>query len=132
MARLFNIEVFNQSISGDGGSPGVYYTSPEQMAVLGSADALIVQIIVESVGALSTQVTVAYESSNTGSQIANEWGSVATATTSAAANWSDLPLVKPLTITTVGQIGAFGRFKVTSNNNAPAQVRIVVCGRSNS
>ena len=56
MARLFNIEVFNQSISGDGGSPGVYYTSPEQMAALGSADALIVQIIVESVGALSTQV----------------------------------------------------------------------------
>lgn len=47
MGRMFNVEVFNQTISGDGGTAPLFYTGQEQAAMLGRADSLLAQVTVE-------------------------------------------------------------------------------------
>ncbi|MBL8600413.1 MAG: hypothetical protein JNK72_00670 [Myxococcales bacterium] len=44
MARVFNLVVFDQVISGDSSAPPVFYTSQEHAALLGSVERLQVQL----------------------------------------------------------------------------------------
>ncbi len=128
MPRLFNLEVFNETVTGDATTPPVYYSVREHQAVLGSADVLHAQIIVEAIGDAGTVVTVAYQISNTGNEA--EWTSSAKSTTVTPVAFTAVPFTGWLLVDAGVDIGAFGRFKVTSNKNAPARVRIVVLGRS--
>ncbi len=51
MSRLFNVEVFNQSIGGVSTSAPTYVSGTEFNALLGSAEKLKVQIIVDAIAA---------------------------------------------------------------------------------
>ncbi len=128
MPRLFNIEVFNEMVTGDASAP-VYFSTREHQAMLGSADVLNAQIIVEAIGDAATIVSVAYQISNTGNEA--EWVSSSKNTTVTPGGFTGVPATGWLQVDTNADIAAFGRFKVTSNKNAPAKVRIIVLGRSN-
>ena len=64
MARLFNIEVFNRTIAGASSSAPVYRSGEGHYALLGSADVLCAQILVEASPTFPAVVTVTYELSN--------------------------------------------------------------------
>jgi hypothetical protein len=130
MARLFNIEVFNQTISGDANAP-IYYSNREQQATLGSADILYAQIIVEGLTDITGTVTVLYQTSNTSNE--DEWvdTSKTVGVTPGGLTSTSLPKNTILTIDNTTTLGAFGRFKITYNKNSMATVRLIVCGRAN-
>ena len=125
MARLFSVEVFNQTI----GSDRDYYTGDEFYGLLGSADKLLVQIFVKSVSQASTAVAVQYQTSN----VQHEW------------TWADGTETETVTVATIADapkigllqlpypddgLGAFGRVKISTTETG-VSVRIVGCGRSN-
>jgi len=124
MARIFNVEVFNKTISG-GGSPPEYFTGQEFYGLLGSADKFVAQVIVDAIKADPTTVTVAYWVNN-GTDEAN-WADTMTAVTVTTAGFTDLPIQGLLVWTDPN--GCYGRFVVTSDTPG-ATVRIIVCGRS--
>jgi hypothetical protein len=134
MARLFNVVVFDDTISGDGGAaPAIYYSRREHQALVGSADSLQVQILVDAIGTNPTSVTVTYEISNTGGDLEREWKTTAKSKTLTASGFTSakLPEMDFLMIDPTSDLGAFGRFKITSSENAPCKVRVIVCGRAN-
>ena len=127
MARLFNVEVFNQVI----GKAQAYYTGQEFYALLASADRLSVQVIVDSVVETSTAVDVLFQTTN----ILEEWAwfsaeaetkltvEVPTLDEAPKKNGGPMPPEEQ-------QMGAYARLMVTTTKTGAA-VRIVVCGRSN-
>ena len=127
MARLFNVEVFNQII----GKAQAYYTGQEFYALLASADRLSVQVIVDSVVETSTAVDVLFQTTN----ILEEWAwfsaEAETKLTVSVAPLDEAPMVGggPMP-PEEQQMGAYARLKVTTTKTGAA-VRIVVCGRSN-
>ena len=67
MARLFNVEVFSKTINGGGSPPYARYTSGEQFyALLGSADTIILQVILEATEVAATTVTVEWQTTRAG------------------------------------------------------------------
>ena len=94
MARLFNVVVFDETISGANSSAPVYYSHPSHHALLGSADVLNVQVIVEAIGAATTTVSVVYQISN--SAVESEWKDSSKSDTIAVAGFTntDLPAMK--------------------------------------
>lgn len=128
MARLFNIEVFNQTISGDATTAPAYYTSEEHAALLGSADKLVAQVVLVSQKNTSTTINVIYQHNNT---LESElWGdSNASKNVIGPANHTDLPAVQWFAVDSTVDRGAFGRFKVTADNPG-AVVRVIVTGYS--
>jgi hypothetical protein len=125
MARLFNVEVFNQTI----GSGRDYFTADEFYSMLGSADTMLVQILVDSAIDAATVVTIGYESSN----VSQPWAWIPGSETASitVTSLGSLPTKELLQLPHPDDgLGAFGRFKVTTTNTG-ASVRIVVCGRSN-
>ncbi len=124
MARLFNVEVFNQTI----GSGRDYYTGDEFYALLGSADSLLVQIFVESVTQASTAVSVRFQTSNV--QQEWTWADGTETETVTVATIADAPRIGLLQVPAPDDgLGAFGRLKISTTQTG-ASVRIVVCGRS--
>lgn len=132
MARLFNIEVFNQTINGDATTPPTYYTSSDFSATLGSADSLLTQVIVEGLTDATGAVTVQYQISNT--MNVEDFTASAQSITVAPGGTTGASVPKSgfLAITATADLGAYGRFKITYGKGSLATVRIVVCGRSNS
>jgi len=123
MARLFNVEVFNQTI----GKGGAYYTGEEFASTLGSADTIFFQVIIDATTVDSTTVTVTFQTNNTTQQ--QSWadaGSAGYTVATTAAAPKQFKLVVP---GSDSAIGAYGRLKITSNQDA-ASVRIIACGRS--
>jgi len=133
MARLFNVVVFDDMISGANASPAIYYSAREHQALLGSVDTLNVQVLVDAIGTASTSVTVTYETSNTGGDLEREWKTTAKTVTVTPVGFtsSDLPAMAFLLVDGSVDLGAFGRFSITTDKNSPCKVRIVVCGRTN-
>lgn len=131
MARLFNVVVFDETISGDsGGSKPIYYSNPSHHALLGSADVLNVQVIVESVSAVTTVVTVVYQISN--SAVESEWKDSSKSATVTVAGYTsaDLPGMTFFAVDANIDLSAYGRFKVYADKNGACKVRIIACGRS--
>lgn len=130
MARLFNLEVFNQTIAGAAEDWPVYRSGAESYATLGSADILVAQIIVESVTALPATVTVSYELSNTTEEetwIINTGIEKAVEVTTE----DELPAKAYLRVMMSDFVlPAYGRFAVSASV-ASATVRVIVCGRTN-
>ncbi len=127
MARSFNVEVFNKTIGGDATNAPQYRTGQEFYAMLGAADALRVQVIVEAVNAINTTVTVSAET--TSAQEEETWKDTGVSaltvmvTSPAKTNQDVLRLV-------AGQhYGAFVRF-VVSSNVPTATVRLIATGWS--
>jgi hypothetical protein len=125
MSRLFNVEVFNQSIAGVSSSAPTYVTGAEFNALLGSAEKLKVQVIVDSMAAANTAVTVTFEYNNAVQD--NTWAT-GSATTVAVVAIADLPKSGFMTLSAPTDLAAYGRFRVSANLNAT--VRIIVCGWS--
>ncbi|MBI5514758.1 MAG: hypothetical protein HY909_13365, partial [Deltaproteobacteria bacterium] len=80
----------------------------------------------DAVTQATTTVTVTYQTSNTGEE--QDWKDSTFSKTLVAVNTSDTPKSSFETISSLADLGAFGRFKVVSDK-AIATVRLVVCGR---
>lgn len=125
MARLFNVEVFNQMIGAS-----AEYSSQDFYALLGSADAIVAQIVVDGVVATSlTTVVVTYQVNNTMQE--QLWVDTPWNESVAASDPDDTPKQEALIVPqgTDEHLGAFGRFKVQADKGG-ASVRIIACGRS--
>lgn len=120
MSRLFNVEVFNQTTGKD-----PVYSSSDFNELLGSADTMLVQIIVDAVTQANTVVSVYYQTNNTTQE--QLWTSGA-ATTVTVTTIDDAPEQGVMTLPSTNGAGAFGRFQVTATKSG-ATVRIVACGR---
>lgn len=128
MPRLFNLEVFNRVINGDNGTPPKYYSAMEHAAVLGSADMMNVQIIIESTPGATATVTVVYQINNDGSE--ETWSDSNVGTSVLLPGPTLAPVVQYMTISSLSDLGCYGRFRVTCDSSATS-VRIIACGRSN-
>jgi len=125
MSRLFNVEVFNQSIGGVSSGAPSYFSGTEFNALLGSAEKLKAQIIVDSMAAANTAVSVTFEYNNAVQD--NTWATGSTASVAVVAI-ADLPKSGFMTLSAPTDLAAYGRFRVSANLNAT--VRIIVCGWS--
>jgi hypothetical protein len=133
MARLFNVETFNQTINGDpvATAAPVFYTNRDHQALFGSADSLVICVIVNGQTANGT-LTLTLQSSNTGNE--DEWWDTTTSKTFSAGgvNASFIPKSIPWTFSFLStDVGAFVRFKITYNLASMVTAKIVVCGRAN-
>ena len=131
LARVFNIEIFNQTISGDATAAPAYYTSDEHAALLGSADRLVCQLVLVAQKNQSTIVSIQYQHNNT---MENElWRDAsigAAKSVTGPANYTDLPAVAWVALNVDVDRGAFGRFKITADKEV-ATFRLIVTGYSN-
>jgi len=125
MSRLFNVEVFNQSIGGVSSGAPSYFSGTEFNARLGSAEKLKAQIIVDSIASASASVSVTFEYNNAVQD--NTWATGTTASVAVAAV-ADLPKSGFMTLSAPADLAAYGRFRVAANQNVT--VRIIVCGWS--
>lgn len=129
MARLFNVEIFNKTISGAGANAPFYYSSDDHAALLGSADVLTFQVILSSAKNVSTQVIVTYQWNNTLEQ--ENWMTTgAGATTTSGATFADMPALNYFTVKDAIGLGAYGRIRVSSDKEE-VTVRVIACGRVN-
>jgi hypothetical protein len=125
MSRLFNVEVFNQNFSGTASSPPTYVSGTEFNALLGSAETMKVQIIVDAIEAVTTTVTVVFEYNNALQD--NTWATGNT-TAIAVSSLASLPKSAFMTFSAPADIAAYGRFRVSADKGAT--VRIIACGWS--
>lgn len=131
MGRMFNVEVFNQTISGSGsGSAPTFYTGQEHTAMLGSADSLLAQVTMEGTTDVTGTLTVTYQFCNTGRQ--EDWQDAVNSATVSAGSATAIPKTTMYLISSGSELGAFGRYKVSFNKGESVTVRIVVCGRTQS
>jgi hypothetical protein len=132
MPRLFNVEVFNQTISGDPTNPPVYYSNRELQATLGSAEYLSVQVIVEG-ATVAGAVTTVYQCSNTANE--DEWfltSGVSKIHTITGLSGTNLPQSFFWNLNVLANDnGAFARFRITYSSASMVTVKIIVCGRTN-
>lgn len=130
MARLFNVEVFHRTIAGASSSAPVYHSGEGHYALLGSADVLTAQILVEASPTYPAVVTVTYELSNNTQEetwIVNT-GLTQTVTAATAAGMPAQAYLRIVFDDFV--LPAYGRFAVSSDVEG-VTVRIIVCGRTN-
>lgn len=131
MTRAFNLEVFNQTINGDGTTPPTYYTAMDYAATLGSADSLNAHLIVEGLTDSAGIVTVTYQRSNTTNTEDFKSISTSATVTPGGTDGSKVPKGEFYAITAASDLGAYGRFRITYDKSSMVTVRIVVCGRTN-
>ena len=124
MARLFNVEVFNKTIAGKTGGPDPYYSGQEFYALLGSAEMMRFQVIIEASAVASTTVTVEFQMTNAMEE--DTWMPTASGSvTTANPTKQELDTFK----VEAPDMCAYGRLKVTSSQPGAA-VRIIACGWS--
>ncbi len=133
MPREGNLEVFNTRInSGDGTTTPVYYASSDYYDLLGSADTLVVQAIIDSTIA-ALDVTAQLEMTQDGGR---EWKPVAGVNpTPSVSSPTDLPksAMKRGSVTNGSPIPRQGRVKVwvsNGTNHFGVGVRVIACGRT--
>lgn len=130
MSRSFNLEIFNGIIN-KAISTSFYYSDPKFNELLGSADVLVLQAIVESAPAGET-VTVQYQTSNDGSPNTALWSNVSGFTASPApSGTTDVPKSAIARNAASDAMGAFGRVAVSCATNNGVAVRVIACGRIN-
>ena len=122
MARAFNTEIFNATATAliDAYSGANFYE------LLGRADDLAIQVIVDCVASSPSAVKVYYQMSNDGRE--NTFKDVANVNISTPAAGS-MDVFYPLSSATNG---AFGRVRVdkTSMSQGTATLRVIACGRT--
>lgn len=125
MARLFNVEVFNKVIN----KSTTYYSDPQYNDLLGRADSVTLQVVVDSVSASDT-VTGLLQVSNDGAPIDAVWTSTSVSVGVTPGSASDVPKSNIGRTSSTDPLGAFGRVKVTTSSTNGVAVRIIACGRS--
>ena len=124
MARGFNIEVFRKVIN-----TGVtYYSDPRYDELLGSADIVVVQAIVDSTPGAAT-VTASYQASNDGAPNTGIWVSLPNTAAPAPSSVGDVPKAAMARNTNTDALGARGRIAVSTSAQNGVAVRVIVCGR---
>lgn len=127
MARSFNIEIFNGTIN----SGVTYYSAPEYNEMLGRADDLVLQLIVDAAPSTAT-IDAQYQSSNDGGQHTNLWKDVSALKPSASATAANCPCVDMKRSGASDILGAFGRVAVSASTGTGFSVRVIACGRVES
>ncbi len=125
MARLFNVEVFNKVIN----KSTTYYSDPQFNELLGRADSITLQVIVDSVPAGET-VTAVLQVSNDGAPIDAVWTNTSVSVAPAPSGASDVPKSAIGRTSSTDPLGSFGRVKVTCATNNGNAVRVIACGRT--
>ncbi|MBI5517091.1 MAG: hypothetical protein HY909_25150 [Deltaproteobacteria bacterium] len=126
MPRAFNVEVFRGVIN-----TGVtYYSDPAHDKLLGSADVLALQAIVEATPGATT-VTAQYQTSNRASPLVAEWSNPPnfTAAQPSPASASDVPKAALTGSSLLDPMGSEGRVAVSCSAQTGVLVRVLVCGR---
>ncbi|MBI5517092.1 MAG: hypothetical protein HY909_25155 [Deltaproteobacteria bacterium] len=125
MAKAFNVEIYNGVINKN----VTYYTDPKWNELLGSADVLVFQAIVESTPAAET-VTVQYQTSNDGGPLAALWSDVSGFTvTVSPSSATDVPKAAFDRNASSDAMGAQGRGTISCTTNNGVAVRLIACGR---
>lgn len=125
MARLFNIEIFNKVIN----KSTNYYSDVQFNELLGGADSVILQVIVDAVAAADT-VTVQHQVSNDGSPTSGLWTNTSAAPTVSPTSVTDVPKASMARTASTDTMGAFGRVQVSCTTTNGVAVRVIACGRT--
>lgn len=125
MARLFNVEIFNSAIN----SGATYFSSPDFNELLGRADFLVLQVIVDSAPSTAT-ITAQYQSSNDNGSNANFWVNNINLAPAVSATTANCPGVDMKRSTSSDALGAFGRVSVSASAGAGFAVRVIACGHT--
>ncbi|MBI5515049.1 MAG: hypothetical protein HY909_14835 [Deltaproteobacteria bacterium] len=126
MARFFNVVVFNKVIN-----TGVtYYSDPQFDDLLGSADVVTLQAIVDGTPGATT-VTAQYQTANESSAIAGEWATDANfpAAQPAPTSATDVPKSAMARNNPEAKMGDKGRVAVSCSAQVGVPVRVIACGR---
>ncbi len=126
MARVFNLVLFDSTITGDTGTPPVFYTSQEHAALLGSVERLQVQMIIRGATAFTATVDVEYEITNAPEY--DLWVGASWVKLVSAAAVTNLPAVAFDNISSIANQAAYGRFKISSSTASTIQFQLVVAG----
>lgn len=130
MSRLFNVEVFDESVAGGGAEDtfgNSYYVNQQFWALLGSPDVLRVQVIIDSVVAADTTFKIFVQTTNALRE--ETWKAVPNkGSETLIDNLTDPPKVDwfSLSIPTDG-VGAYVRFQVVADRSG-GRVRIIAAG----
>lgn len=125
MARLFNVEVFNKVIN----KSISYYSDPQFNELLGRADSITLQVIVDATGGSDT-ITATLQVSNDGAPIDALWSTTSVAPAAAPASTTDVPKSAVGRTASTDPLGAFARVKVTCSNFNGTAVRVIACGHT--
>lgn len=126
MARSFNIEVLRRVIN-----TGVtYYSDPQYDELLGDADYVALQAIVDATPGAAT-ITAQYQSSNDGAPNTSVWQSSANfpAASPSPASTSDVPKAAMTSSQLGSNLGVRGRVAVSTSAQNGVSVRVIACGR---
>jgi hypothetical protein len=126
VARIFNVMVFNKVIN-----TGVtYYSDPEFDDLLGSADVVTLQAIVDGTPGATT-VTAQYQTANEGSAIAGEWATDANfpAAQPAPTSATDVPVSALARNAPDAKMSTRGRVAVSCSAQVGVATRVIACGR---
>ncbi len=128
MARVFNLVVFDGTITGDAGAnpPPVFYTSQEHAALLGSVERLKIQMISRATTSLAGTITFVYQVTNAPEY--DSWVNSVSKTLSLPAAAGDLPAIAMHYIDSMNEQAAYGRFKISYDQAATAQFQLIVAG----
>ncbi len=127
MARSFNVEVFNKVIN-----TGVtYYSDPQYDELLGSADVVTIQAIVDAAPGAAT-ITAQFQSSNEGAPNSSVWLNPTNfpAAQPAPSGASDVPKAAMTRNRLDDNMGMRGRVAVSTSAQNGVAVRVIACGRS--
>jgi hypothetical protein len=126
MSRRGNFEIFNKVINKN----VTYYSDPQFNDMLGQADTLVLQAIVDGTPGTET-VTVQYQTSNDGAPIDALWKDVSGFACSVApGSATDVPKSDMDRNAAGDAMGALGRVKVTcATNTSGVAVRVIACIR---
>lgn len=128
MGRSFNIEVFRKVIN----TGATYYSDPQYDELLGSADIVVLQAIVDATPGAAT-VTAQYQTSNDGGPVANVWHDPGNFPASPApASSADVPKSAMTRNASTDPLANRGRVAVSTSAQNGVMVRVIVCGRASS
>ena len=128
MARVFNLVLFDSTISGDtlANNPPVFYTSQEHAALLGSVERLQIQMIVRAATVFPSQVDVVYQMTNAPEY--DVWVDSSAKSVTTGGSVSTLPAVAFDNISSIANQAAYGRFKIFCSTASNVHFQLVVSG----
>ncbi len=129
MARVFNLVVFDETISGSSSPPPpAFYTSQEHSALLGSVERLQIQLIVRGASSLAAPFNVDADYEITNAPEFEVWRDAGVKVQANPTAISDIPVVAFNQVSTIDEQAAYGRFKISCDADVLVQVQLVVAG----
>ena len=129
MSRLFNVEVFNRTISGGATKDAfgkAYHSGEDSYGLLGSADGVKVQVIVDAVAEGDTQVKVEIETTNAPQE--ETWVAIGgKGSLTLIDDAKDAPVMDFSKYILPEDVGAYVRFRVSADRGG-ATVRVIAAG----